>query len=974
MSKGSKILSDISIDDPKLNLQSRGSSNFKQISSANINTKTTKKANLMNPPYDQPKAFRISPAKSHLDSMSPIKSPLNILPLADLIDTSASNCDESISSFFEHNDSAEEAGFSQDHGRCEHYQTTQEIEDLTIMNRDLILEIEALQDQLESKNHLLDLKVLKINELMHCNNRLISEIKVEREINEKDFNSWLDVKTNLELQIFNLKQSQLNETLGTPTMTNDSVIEETFVQIHELQAEISKLKKKVSVLTKENELEVQSKLMIMDELEMMRERYLEINNKHEILKLDYDDLVRDLIILRDEHSGTSDYNDDRRNKIDELNLTDEEDPATPTIDSISCNETPYSDIIDTHAKDNSININNQIPLRIKKTRISSRTSTISSANSRIASLRNNSLNKAIRNVELKSQKEKYEKEMMKYEFEIRSLKLQYEKLLSFIGFSSQLNANSTKDMNSVHKKISDPNFSTLFNNRITSNSSNNSSKTIDNLDYSDAVNIEKARKNLKTVMKSASAMPIRPGTAGSFKFGTFGNFTKDLNEPIDIYQDFEEDTRDGEYQDDLDNMDNASFNQSVCYSTDYEQGETKRLDFGCTSSFEESGDGDDELDDYESDMIQMSDLLQPQFTVKTAPKRSLPRNRKYFSSNNSLNVSYKMDFMISRCANRSVIDESKNTGDNEAIASETSKFTPRRHLKKFTPSVMNLKSNNVIAERKTDSDTNQDYLEIDNNGNLNLGEDGFLYDDLHLINGNERMLNQNKRTKMQLSMSQISEVDESEFNEDNDGYTSTDEDENDDDDDDDDTFDISAQELKKFEIGFIRNGLHCPKHSSFHCFCHTNKLIDPLYYKIFSSPIYSLRRIIEKYYNVEEHRNKKGRFKSGHSLKMRAKLLSNSILDLNDTKLTGHKGNPMRYHHHHLQRGLYHQRGETRGQREAVSATAVSNNRHVEEGADSPKANYSALAEKMTGSGSSSSAKELGDEPYENEEDILVVD
>lgn len=114
-----------------------------------------------------------------------------------------------------------------------------------------------------------------------------------------------------------------------------------------------------------------------------------------------------------------------------------------------------------------------------------------------------------------------------------------------------------------------------------------------------------------------------------------------------------------------------------------------------------------------------------------------------------------------------------------------------------------------------------------------------------------------------------------------------------------------------FKIDFLRR-LYCPKHSMFQCFCRSMDLVNPLYFKIFSSPIYSLRRKLKK-----QHER---RGPNLNLLKLKSKMLSNSssssLLSMssnaNNTGPTTGAGagagagnangakraHPMRYHRH----------------------------------------------------------------------------
>jgi hypothetical protein len=866
-------LKDVHLDDPKLNIMS----DIQKLTNNNINTK----------------AFKISPKKENFeDSLQPLKSPstgfFNILPFQDPIKPNI-NKTSTLASTSDNTDN-------------DYKKKLKEIEDLTIVSKDLINELETLQDEINDKNKIIDLKSNKIDELMHENNRLLNEIKIERENNENDFNSWLDLKTNLEVQVHNLKNLIDKSNFQSKTQNNIDEINDQYNNIQLYQNEINKLKKKVTVLLKENELEVQSKKLIMDELEIMRERYLEIDEKHELLKLDYDDLIKEFLILKNHNQNQIFYDNDNYfdncysrgdDDIDTDLLThDEEDVITPTLEnSIVMQKTNSNINPDNNNNNNNNNNNSNSILRIKKRRRNSRNS--SGSNSRIASLRNNSLNRAIREVELSSQKQKYKQELLKYEFEIKSLKLHYEKLLSYVGYSTQLKNSELKQLS---EKISNPNFmvpqslysSNKTNNknndddiRISSNDSNFSNKTatFDTIEYSDAYNIKTAKMKLKTVMKSASAMHMRPNN----DFNNNSNSNSNSNSKSNIFNSqlpitvkkIHKHYDNKIIDDDINSINDLTSNSMDC-STDYNQGEVECLDFGNSDSFEEFGD--DELDEDDDNLIipslslSSNEISEEKYNdeLKLENGKSLYNNKNLFASNCSLNVSYKMN----------IITPQKREG-------KLFNHEPKTQLKKITPSILNLnKSNNDFQSKieieseedidnndlidKLDIEDNIDYIEV--NEEREDSYDEYDENDLKLINGigkkyrNKNKIrddggnannnyNNNNDNNKGYSMYQISEEGESEFNNDSFNFEfSSSEEEDDDDGDEDETFNISNQEIDMFKIDLLR--FYCPKHSMFQCFCDKRELVNRDYYRIFSSPIYALRRRLRQ---LQRRKNRLGR-------------------------------------------------------------------------------------------------------------------
>lgn len=759
MQQQGRVLVPLNLDSPKLNINSNFYGNSKEKMPTKKDTTTTLKplktltdstsiTTLSAPALPNAnKAFKLSPSKeSFFDTLSPLRSqPANSFSILESRPQIAESMD---------NDT--------------YMRKIMEVEDLSTINKELIEEMENLQNELNEKDRVIHMKSIKLDELIHENNNLLIQLKQEREINESDFGTWLDLKAELEFEIHALRKSfpSAQEIPLNPKSTEL----DNFSKFQTMQTEINKLKKRVNVLMKENELESQSKMMIMDELEMMRDRYMEIDTKHKVLKQDYDDLVKELLMIRqyeNEYVGCDDNCSVVTPTLE--NSIDEENYASPSV------------------------------LNIKKKRLSSYESysTYEDSNSRITSFRNNSLNKAIREVELKAQRQKYQHEIMMYEFENKSLKLQNEKLLSFIGFSLQV---KSKDFKTLANKISSSNF-----------------------DYSDSHNIKSAKKNLKSVIKSASAMPMRPATvAGSLSMSNMKHAS--TNETIDDF---------------LNNSMNNSVNNSMEYSTDYEQGEMLPLELGTSDSFEEYGD--DELDDdeyEEKDMLNFYSHNEKSNDIKMNSKKSnYSRNSKNFSSTASLDVVYKMDTLFKAPVNPSNLESPQNFPP----------LTPRTHVKRLTPSTFNLKSGNE-KEYKDDSSVieNKDFVDDNEDTRISLELDLHLDLDLDQEMNEERMdFNTSRRLRSSslrngssiFSLSQIREEEDDDIK-----YAGGDSSfEDDDDEDADETINISNAEINMFKIDIPRK-FKCPKHSTFLCCTCSGPLIDPQMLQYQISPIYSLMR------------------------------------------------------------------------------------------------------------------------------------
>lgn len=381
--------------------------------------------------------------------------------------------------------------------------------DSLIKIKDLIREQEQASDELEEKKRQVESKTLKINELLQENTSLMGQLRKERELNEKEFNSWSDLKADLESKVANLRDA-LNKKDGDGAAdTVESIVpslnqlsSEEMAEKH--HHEVEKLQKRVMILAKENELEVHSKMLIIDELEMVKERSTQLYEKYKSLKTDYDTLVdefgadfeasddgstnipnnegldvslaRKLSTLTDGSLGASD--DDNNTGGSCVVMTDGNSNSTSaTVRSPTGRKTSSSSSVSAATVIRTKSLASELeqiakPLNVSKQRQVSRAST--------KSLRASSLTKFIKDVKLQSLQRKHTQEVMKLKFQIRSLELQNEKLHSYIGFVLQ---------------------------RLDKHNKTNSS-----FEYSDEINIRNAKRSLHRVVHSASAYPIRPIT------------------------------------------------------------------------------------------------------------------------------------------------------------------------------------------------------------------------------------------------------------------------------------------------------------------------------------------------------------------------------------------------------------------------------------------------------------------------------
>ncbi|QPG77063.1 hypothetical protein FOA43_004461 [Brettanomyces nanus] len=326
--------------------------------------------------------------------------------------------------------------------------TERDFADSVIKNKDLIRKQEHLNEDLRQKQHQMESKSLRINELLQENGSIMDKLRKERDLNEKEFNSWSDMKVQLEMKVESLKKMLKkikgdNDVIESVPLehcgSSSSSTESNLAEKH--HREVEKLKKRILILAKENELEVHSKMLIIDELEMFKEKWGELDEKYKVLKGDYDGLV-DEFVEEDEQETEK-----KGEKV-------EDDGRS------------------------GISLANELQMSSYKLKMPKQRSGSSKSSTRSPSMRVSSLTKFINDVELHAQEQRHAQETMKLNFQMRSLELQNEKLHSYIGFVLQ-----------------------QLNNRA--NRANSS------FEYSDEVNIRSAKRSLKKVIRSVSAYPIR---------------------------------------------------------------------------------------------------------------------------------------------------------------------------------------------------------------------------------------------------------------------------------------------------------------------------------------------------------------------------------------------------------------------------------------------------------------------------------
>ncbi|GMM30073.1 hypothetical protein DAMA08_028180 [Martiniozyma asiatica (nom. inval.)] len=704
------------------------------------------------------------------------------------------------------------------------------LNDLSISYEDLVKYREKIEYDLDVKSNQLHIKTRKINELIQENNNLVMEIRQERESNEEEFNRWADTKTQLENKIYSLN-SAMSSKIEFKNEIHSKNEKDNFEEIENLKNDMTKLKRKIKVLETENGLEIQAKMMIIEELEMMKAKFMDLHDDHEQLKVDYEELV----------SEYSSFQIDENIEIDESKI------PTPTLESSSALGSP---------------INNSLlssPIDIPKVRQID-CSTTSSDFINPLNIRHSSLSKVIRDVENKSQRQKYSQELMKYEFEIKSLQLQNEKLHSYIGFLLQ-------QINNEEDSIS---------NRIPSSNSINTNATAtenEYIEYSDEKNIKSAKQNLKSVLRSASAFPIRPSSFEkeikyldkNFPINSRGKNSKHIRNAISSdLQNVESLPMNSKInlQELIENHDTGSVNESFCdsmaYSTDYNQGEVEYLDFG-DSDFSFEGDGDDEDDVKNFEEFELNN--EPVVGVKKLDRYK----KKNFASTDSLNVTFKLNL----------------TPQLNMKKSKMLKTTPQKRLQKLTavPSYMNIKGNtyegdeyyhdNILSSKtsikslKNHTSNLQLINEIITEGGLKNNVESFrilqdsegqqqdnhwtgkdIHDNFNDVEFNIEPDQEQSRFEKKNKFSVFTHISEEE--EYDDDYNDLSSSEDDEEDDGDATFNISNQEIDMFRIVVLRK-MYCPRHSMFQCFCRSTSLVEPGMYYSAVSPVANIKHIIKQH-------------------------------------------------------------------------------------------------------------------------------
>lgn len=256
-----------------------------------------------------------------------------------------------------------------------------------------------------------------------------------------------------------------------------------------------------------------------------------------------------------------------------------------------------------------------------------------------------------------------------------------------------------------------------------------------------------------------------------------------------------------------------------------------------------------------------------------------------FTSTGSLNGVYKVNITPHSSSSKRLmtlsVSSSGNTDGTTTIPALSPngkgiRTTRRNHVKKMTPSSLNLFSKASGVDDDDDDDFNYDYNNYDENyvldgidhdatgsgkngmgnyadgdvdGEVDMSIDlGLKLNGLNIAHDSTNNNTQNSGRSFIMSKSNnlnnICEEGESEFDSCVEVSTSDDEDEEDYDEDGDISYTISPDEIEMFRLSAMCR-FYCPKHSMFQCFCKapaTPGLLHPYFLKLFLSPFYMIRR------------------------------------------------------------------------------------------------------------------------------------
>lgn len=269
-----------------------------------------------------------------------------------------------------------------------------QLANLLVQNSSLNLENQNLEMDLLLKEKELLLKSSKINELVISNRMLEKNYQSELTTNEANFNSWSQMKLQYEKRIANLNNI-LNNSKNKSPDPNGNDKDQITIQI---------LNKKLKSLQSDYELEKNSKLLIIDEFEMIKQNYLNLELNYSLLKNEFDRLQEEI------SSGSIHPEPERAQEVQDCSFQ---------------SDSSYGDVDVEHIYSNS---ESKQPQFLEEPSSPIPRTPITLANE----FENDS-------------KYLYNQELIKLNFQIKSLNLQNEKLYSYIGYLLQNSLTNSKE-------------------------------------------------------------------------------------------------------------------------------------------------------------------------------------------------------------------------------------------------------------------------------------------------------------------------------------------------------------------------------------------------------------------------------------------------------------------------------------------------------------------------------------------------
>lgn len=299
------------------------------------------------------------------DISTPLKTKNSISNISPLRDKSRSYMNHSI--YRNNTPNQKEAFILQDDALLlkDYQELEKQYANLMIQNDSITLEVQNLEMELLLKEKELLHKSSKINELVIENRQLDKSLKAEIRDSEQNYSNWTKLKLQYESKIANLNARLNGERSFLSSLKSHDVGSNE-------QVTIQLLNKKLKSLQSDYELEKNSKMLIIDEFEMIKQNYLNLELSYNLLKNDFDKLhdetssgsiisekhQQDLSFQSDSSYGDDDvehiYSNDERNNR-HLKVTTLADELTENGDKYHYNQ----ELIKLNFQIKSLNLQNE---------------------------------------------------------------------------------------------------------------------------------------------------------------------------------------------------------------------------------------------------------------------------------------------------------------------------------------------------------------------------------------------------------------------------------------------------------------------------------------------------------------------------------------------------------------------------------------------------------------------------------------